>query len=137
MRFGFRDYDPETGRWTAKDPIGFAGGDVDLWGYVLGDPVNFIDPIGLSDSGVVRNFLENAAGAVNPDPIITPIGQVALNPDTPKTVLKILIKKHNEDMALKDQWEQMIDPALVDDNFMEALKKYNDMKINNEGGYCE
>ena len=137
VRFGFRDYDPETGRWTAKDPIGFAGGDVDLWGYVLGDPVNFIDPIGLSDSGVVRNFLENAAGAVNPDPIITPIGQVALNPDTPKTVLKILIKKHNEDMALKDQWEQMIDPALVDDNFMEALKKYNDMKINNEGGYCE
>jgi len=27
IRFGLRDYDPETGRWTAKDPIGFAGGD--------------------------------------------------------------------------------------------------------------
>lgn len=26
VRFGFRDYDPDTGRWTAKDPIGFAGG---------------------------------------------------------------------------------------------------------------
>ena len=46
VRFGARDYDPETGRWTAKDPIGFEGGDVNLYGYVLGDPVNFIDPEG-------------------------------------------------------------------------------------------
>ncbi|MCB1778002.1 MAG: RHS repeat-associated core domain-containing protein, partial [Candidatus Competibacteraceae bacterium] len=27
VRFGARDYDPRTGRWTAKDPIRFAGGD--------------------------------------------------------------------------------------------------------------
>ncbi|MFU8832906.1 MAG: RHS repeat-associated core domain-containing protein, partial [Wenzhouxiangella sp.] len=46
VRFGARDYDPETGRWTAKDPIGFAGGDSNLYGYVLGDPVNLIDPTG-------------------------------------------------------------------------------------------
>lgn len=26
VRFGFRDYSPELGRWTAKDPILFAGG---------------------------------------------------------------------------------------------------------------
>ncbi|MFA6012230.1 MAG: polymorphic toxin-type HINT domain-containing protein [Desulfobacteraceae bacterium] len=47
VRFGFRDYDPEIGRWTAKDPIGFAGGDTDLYGYVLSDPVDFVDPLGL------------------------------------------------------------------------------------------
>uniref|UniRef100_A0A486XHH7 Rhs family protein n=1 Tax=Rheinheimera sp. BAL341 TaxID=1708203 RepID=A0A486XHH7_9GAMM len=47
VRFGYRDYDPQTGRWTARDPIGFAGGDTNLYGYVLGDPVNFIDPSGL------------------------------------------------------------------------------------------
>ena len=47
VRFGYRDYDPDTGRWTAKDPIGFAGGDTDLYGYCLGDPVNMIDPDGL------------------------------------------------------------------------------------------
>jgi RHS repeat-associated protein len=46
-RFGYRDYQAETGKWTAKDPIGFAGGDTNLYGYVLGDPVNFVDPFGL------------------------------------------------------------------------------------------
>jgi len=31
-----------------KDPIGFAGGDTNLYGYVLNDPVNMIDPSGLA-----------------------------------------------------------------------------------------
>ena len=47
VRFGYRDYDPDIGRWTAKDPIFFSGGDTDLYGYVLNDPVNSIDPLGL------------------------------------------------------------------------------------------
>ncbi|MEJ2497582.1 MAG: RHS repeat-associated core domain-containing protein, partial [Sulfurovaceae bacterium] len=47
-RFGYRDYDAYTGKWTAKDPIDFAGGDINLYGYVLGDPVNFVDPRGLA-----------------------------------------------------------------------------------------
>ena len=49
-RFGARDYDAETGRLTAKDPILFAGGDVGLYGYVAGDPVNGVDPSGLFES---------------------------------------------------------------------------------------
>ncbi|ABW66652.1 NHL domain-containing protein [Desulfosudis oleivorans] len=48
VRFGYRDYDPNTGRWTAKDPIGFNGGASDLYGYCLNDPVNMIDGIGLA-----------------------------------------------------------------------------------------
>jgi len=46
-RFGARDYDPEIGRWTSKDPILFAGGDSNLYGYTFNNPINFIDPIGL------------------------------------------------------------------------------------------
>ncbi|MBF0550837.1 MAG: RHS repeat-associated core domain-containing protein [Deltaproteobacteria bacterium] len=46
-RFGARDYDASTGRWTAKDPILFKGGDNSLYGYVLNDPVNSFDPNGL------------------------------------------------------------------------------------------
>ncbi len=45
VRFGARDYDAEVGRWTSKDPILFDGGD-NLYGYVLADPVNQIDPDG-------------------------------------------------------------------------------------------
>jgi RHS repeat-associated protein len=67
-RFGARDYDAETGRWTAKDPILFAGGDTNLYGYVLNDPINWVDPFGLQrvfvdTSGIVswnqavRNWL--------------------------------------------------------------------------------
>ncbi len=47
VRFGARDYDAETGRWTAKDPIRFAAGLTSLYSYVGGDPINRKDPRGL------------------------------------------------------------------------------------------
>jgi RHS repeat-associated protein len=46
VRFGARDYDPETGRWTAKDPLWFRGGDANLFAYVGNVPVNAMDPTG-------------------------------------------------------------------------------------------
>jgi RHS repeat-associated protein len=52
LRFGARDYDPEIGRWTAPDPIGFGGGDGNLYTYVGNDPVNVTDVSGLYDSQV-------------------------------------------------------------------------------------
>ncbi|WP_435106738.1 RHS repeat domain-containing protein [Arhodomonas sp. AD133] len=69
VRFGARDYDPEVGRWTAKDPILFVGGDTNLYGYVLYDPVNELDPNGLSAR---RKILEAIITVVvnlsDPDP---------------------------------------------------------------------
>jgi RHS repeat-associated protein len=46
VRFGVRDYDAETGRWTAKDPLYFGGG-MNLYLYAGGDPVNSVDTSGL------------------------------------------------------------------------------------------
>ncbi len=42
-----RYYDPIEGRFISKDPIGFAGGDVNLFGYVGSNPLNWVDPSGL------------------------------------------------------------------------------------------
>jgi len=42
-----RYYDPTQGRFLTKDPIGFAGGDVNLYAYVGNNPVNWVDPSGL------------------------------------------------------------------------------------------
>ena len=47
VRFGVRDYDPVTGRWLAKDPGRFNGGDTNLYAYSAGNPVSAADPLGL------------------------------------------------------------------------------------------
>jgi len=43
-----RTYDSRIGRFISKDPISFAGGDVNLYGYVSNNPVNYADPSGLT-----------------------------------------------------------------------------------------
>ena len=72
VRFGARDYDPATGKWTAKDPIDFAGGDLNLGSYVGQDPVNWVDPegdirwkeFGSSVLGLVGNGFGVAVGSL-------------------------------------------------------------------------
>ncbi|MBE7501414.1 MAG: RHS repeat-associated core domain-containing protein [Verrucomicrobiales bacterium] len=52
-----RYYDPDLGRFISEDPIGFAGGDPNLYGYVNNNPLNGTDPLGLSEaseSGVLK-----------------------------------------------------------------------------------
>nr|WP_158683725.1 RHS repeat-associated core domain-containing protein [Pseudoalteromonas sp. T1lg22] len=47
VRFGARDYDAYAGRWTNKDPIRFASGDLNIYGYANSDPVNLVDINGM------------------------------------------------------------------------------------------
>jgi len=51
-----RYYDPMEGRFVSRDPIGFAGGDVNLYGYVQNNSINLIDPTGESAEACVRRF---------------------------------------------------------------------------------
>lgn len=63
VRFGARDYDPEVGRWTSRDPILFAGKQTNLYGYSFNDPVNFIDPSGrFGVPGATVGFISGAIG---------------------------------------------------------------------------
>ncbi len=57
VRFGARDYDAETGRWTAKDSIFFNGKQANLYGYAFSDPLNFRDSSGLSPTSVAGDYL--------------------------------------------------------------------------------
>ncbi len=45
VRFGARDYDPETGRWTGRDGALWKAG-TNMYGYSRADPVNWRDPDG-------------------------------------------------------------------------------------------
>lgn len=67
VRFGARDYDPEVGRWTSKDPILFNGGDTNLFGYVQNDPVNWTDPSGLMAPGQSMMCPEGSCGGNSRD----------------------------------------------------------------------
>ena len=49
-RFGARDYDAHSGRWTIKDPILFDDDSYNTYLYLLNDPVNDIDVYGLKKS---------------------------------------------------------------------------------------
>ena len=69
-----RYYDPQAGRFITKDPISFAGGDVNLYAYVGNNPVHFNDPLGLDYyswfrpnnlAGIFRKILNYFSNATN------------------------------------------------------------------------
>jgi RHS repeat-associated protein len=43
-----RAFSPVLGRFLQTDPIGFAAGDVNIYGYVFNMPGDFVDPFGLA-----------------------------------------------------------------------------------------
>ncbi|PZS04571.1 MAG: hypothetical protein DLM69_01740 [Candidatus Chloroheliales bacterium] len=51
VHFGVRDYEPQTGRWVARDPALYQGGQGNLYTYVHSDPINQTDPVGLFSVG--------------------------------------------------------------------------------------
>ena len=64
VRFRARDYEAETGRWTAKDPILLTRTDANIYTYVTNNPLNRVDLLGLEDTipQQINNFNSGTGG---------------------------------------------------------------------------
>jgi RHS repeat-associated protein len=72
--YGFRYYDPTTGRWPSRDSIGEKGG-VNLYGSADNDVINKVDYLGkvvIADDVIVGGYLVTAAVAAY---LATPAGR--------------------------------------------------------------
>ncbi|MFZ5994261.1 MAG: RHS repeat-associated core domain-containing protein [Thermodesulfobacteriota bacterium] len=72
-----RYYDPSVGRFVSEDPIGFEGGDVNLYAYVGNNPIVYIDPFGedwVTSVLGTASYLCNTAGLVSKPAKIVGIG---------------------------------------------------------------
>jgi len=82
--YGYRYYDPVTGRWPSRDPIGERGG-LNLYGFVENGSVNWVDLLGLKLHFNIQ--LANAGGPGRGSGIF--VAAVA----TPQTTLEHLSAK--------------------------------------------
>jgi RHS repeat-associated protein len=58
--------DPTSGRFVSADPLGFGGGDVNLYAYVLNQPTNWNDPGGTASPIGPFTPTPNGGGVANP-----------------------------------------------------------------------
>jgi RHS repeat-associated protein len=132
VRFGARDYDSQTGRWTTKDPILFAGGDTNLYGYVLNDPLNFTDRTGLKSD--YKGF-DNAGNIFD--------NELYPNSNQPCPKLKEKEKRDKEfDTGLLDPLRQLLLPEdVAEEKSKEAesdrLREIRDEEMKDEDDWME
>ncbi|MCP5461682.1 MAG: RHS repeat-associated core domain-containing protein [bacterium] len=85
--FGARYYDPLTGRFISRDPMGFIDGP-NGYIYVANNPFQYIDPFGLNARSTSSDFLSNA---LSTDPIrFTNTGYI---PTKPPNVIQVGLSK--------------------------------------------
>ena len=81
VRFGLRDYDAETGRWTTIDPILFSGGQTNLYAYVNNDPVNQGDPRGTGFLDRCKNLYNKVKGWLSRKKTAETVQDIVNEPD--------------------------------------------------------
>ncbi|MCZ7591084.1 MAG: RHS repeat-associated core domain-containing protein [Kiritimatiellae bacterium] len=116
-RFGYRDYDPMIGRWLARDPILFEGGQANLYLYCHGDSINQKDIIGLGDYPFpwnimswiwskfpegFREFIKSFADNINP----SPIGPIAVTEGI-TTFTETYVELLNDNAISCDMFEEL------------------------------
>lgn len=65
-----RYYSSTLQRFISEDPLGFGGGDINLYAYTANSPTNFTDPSGLSIGGVGARMRSLAQRKLNYDYVL-------------------------------------------------------------------
>ncbi|MBS1994124.1 MAG: hypothetical protein JSS83_26620 [Cyanobacteria bacterium SZAS LIN-3] len=99
-----RYYSPTLGRFLQPDPIGYAGGDLNLYAYVQNDPINWTDSTGLTKSPQVGDTVPGPGPAgskgsgliVNLQPIF---GSDSLTKDGPNGLPSAFTSAHLQTTA--------------------------------------
>ena len=59
-----RAYDPATGTFLQIDPIGFGGGDANLYAYTWNNPYNWVDPAGTFAAAIEYRALRTGSAGI-------------------------------------------------------------------------
>jgi len=152
-RFGARDYDAQTGRWTAKDPIRFNGGDTNLYGYVTNNPIMFIDSSGLAPlEGPGTSSPGRPGGAISGPYIPRPTAvERVVNAAVPQAFRQLLsgLTGLPAGAFKRTPWGLVLFPTemgcgsfdcdgdgIIDEEFRDMLDDLDGMLEDMEGGQC-
>ncbi len=129
-----RFYDSRTGRFISEDPIGLAGGGTNLYGYAGGDPVNFVDPLGLEEEAFLE-WSEETADRIARE--VVQAGQITQVIDGMTIVVGY---DHSAARALVERlyykWWQLDQARAMHDNYQFWLR-WNDTETFREMYECE
>ena len=97
VRLGVRDYEPRTGRFTARDPILLASGQFNYYTYADGDPVNAVDRTGLASCWWQETVEDYNTTMDNASPVRDLIGEISGDRTGPQGTVEDTLKTGAEE----------------------------------------
>ncbi len=124
VHFGKRDYEPEEGRFTERDPSLFGGG-LNLYAYAGDDPIDNSDPTGMSREREELDRAQQAQQEANNQPSSDPPPPAPwyskANDWLNNHVFYPIVNKFTD---LKNACESLLDPNAPASSAVPALKQF-------------
>ena len=130
-----RYYSPELQKFVSEDPIGFMGGDVNLYRYVKSNPLNITDPIGFGEFYCFKKTDGSIECGFTQDPKAPPeIKKIVLKVLPYGVGVSILFISESPEIAALATWgtEQVVnycDEKPVSDPYL-GIEWFNPPKLN-------